>query len=103
MLVELFLKLCNNRIFPKPLSAQAAQQVCAQFRNNRKWRLIEHGDVMDEVWKFPVEQGSAFRRIIDVRLALTLKSHGVTDFATVNTKDFQDVGFERVWNPVIES
>ena len=102
MLVELFLKLCNKRIFPQPLSPQAAQKVCIQFRNNQKWRLIEHGDVMGDVWKFPEKQGFAFRRIIDVRLALTLKSHGVTHFATANVKDFKDLGFDRVWNPLIE-
>jgi hypothetical protein len=25
---------------------------------------------------------------------------GVTEFATVNTKDFKGVGFRRVWNPL---
>jgi len=39
----------------------------------------------------------AFRRIIDLRLALTLRHHGVTEFATANEKDFQSVGFNRVW------
>ncbi len=24
---------------------------------------------------------------------------GVTDFATVNQKDFRDCGFQRIWNP----
>jgi len=38
---------------------------------------------------------------IDIRLALTLQHHGVTDFATVNTSDFCDVGFRRVWNPLM--
>ena len=25
---------------------------------------------------------------------------GVTEFATVNEKDFRDCGFKRVWNPL---
>lgn len=41
------------------------------------------------------------RRAYDWRVALTLTQQGVTEFATVNTKDFQDFGFTRVWNPLI--
>jgi hypothetical protein len=26
--------------------------------------------------------------------------HGVKTLATTNTKDFQELGFERVWNPL---
>jgi hypothetical protein len=29
-----------------------------------------------------------------------LIQQGVTDFATVNEKDFRDCGFRRVWNPL---
>jgi hypothetical protein len=29
-----------------------------------------------------------------------LQHHGVTEFATVNTADFRDLGFHRVWNPL---
>ena len=28
--------------------------------------------------------------------------YGVTDFATANIKDFADLGFGRVWNPLAE-
>ena len=41
----------------------------------------------------------ARRRIIDARLALTLRAAGVTDLATRNIKDFTDFGFNRVWDP----
>lgn len=57
---------------------------------------------MDEVWLLAGKQGLARRRLFDVRLALTLKHHGVTHFATANVKDFQDLRFERVWNPLLE-
>ena len=40
------------------------------------------------------------RRIIDVRLALTLHHAVVTEFATSNPKDFEGLGFQRVWNPL---
>ena len=43
-----------------------------------------------------------YRRIFDIRLALTLLHFGVTDFATTNLKDFEGLGFERIWNPLEE-
>jgi hypothetical protein len=33
-------------------------------------------------------------------MGLSLVRQGVTEFATVNEKDFRDFGFERVWNPM---
>jgi toxin-antitoxin system PIN domain toxin len=100
MLVELYLKLRNERIFAKPLTAAQAVAVCTAYRSNQAWRLIDSAPVMDEVWEFAAKSGFAFRRIIDVRLARTLLHHGVTEFATGNVKDFAKVGFKRVWNPL---
>jgi predicted nucleic acid-binding protein len=34
------------------------------------------------------------------RSALSMISQGITDFATVNVKDFEGLGFRRVWNPL---
>ena len=56
---------------------------------------------MSAVWQDAAATGFARRRIIDVRLACTLLAHGVTDFATVNERDFQGLGFARVWNPLL--
>ena len=42
----------------------------------------------------------ARRRAYDWRAALLLIQQGVTEFATVNEKDFRDCGFKRVWNPL---
>jgi len=100
MLVELCLKLCNPRIFSKPLSPAQAAEWCGAYRNNQAWSLIEFAPVMDRVWKVAGERRFAFRRIIDVRLGLTLVHHGVDEFATSNVKDFKNLGFARVWNPL---
>jgi hypothetical protein len=62
--------------------------------------LIDSGPVMDEVWRLSATRGFGFRRIIDVRLAFTLIHHGVRELATTNVKDFQELGFDRVWNPL---
>ena len=101
VLVELYLKLRNDKIFPRPLTAPQAAAVCQTYRKNRAWTLIETAPVMDEVWTQAAEPGFAFRRIIDSRLARTLRHHGVTEFATSNEKDFAGQGFTRVWNPLL--
>lgn len=100
VLVELYLKLRNEKIFSKPLSAKNAASVCQSYRNNRSWMLIESAPVMKDVWPLAEKHQFAYRRIIDVRLGLTLLHHGVTEFATSNIKDFQNLGFEKVWNPL---
>lgn len=100
MLVELYLKLRNEKIFSKPLDAARAAAVCETYRRNRAWMLIESAPVMDEVWRLSAGRNFAFRRIIDARLALTLIHHGVREFATTNPRDFNGFGFERVWNPL---
>lgn len=100
MLVEVFLKLCNATIFRHPMSAKAAAAYCENLRRNRNWRVVESAPVMDAVWQMALESNFAFRRIIDLRLGLTLKHHGVSCFATTNRRDFQGLGFAEVWNPL---
>jgi len=100
VLVELYLKLRSEKIFTRPLNAEQAAAVCQAYRRNRSWLMIESAPVMEDVWKQAAERRFAFRRIIDLRLALTLRHHGVTEFATANEKDFLRVGFSRVWNPL---
>jgi toxin-antitoxin system PIN domain toxin len=100
MLVEVFLKLSNSRIFHKPMSPKQAGEYCETLRSNQNWLLVESAPVMDEVWQWTRHRNFAFRRLIDIRLGLTLRYHGVTHFATTNTKDFRGLGFSKVWNPV---
>lgn len=100
MLVELYLKLRNRAIFPQPLSAPDAAVRCQSLRGHENWLLVEHAPVMDRVWRLAADRDFAFRRIVDARLALTLRHHGVTEFATTNEKDFAGFGFTRIWNPL---
>ena len=37
---------------------------------------------------------------VDARLAFTLLHHGVRELASDNARDFEGLGFERVWNPI---
>ncbi len=100
VLVELYLLLRNPAVVAHPLPAGEAVEVCQTFRNNPRWRLVESAPIMCRVWKHAAEQQFPRRRIIDARLALTLRHHGVTDLATANRKDFSGFGFARVWNPL---
>jgi hypothetical protein len=55
---------------------------------------------MHRLWQLAAGESFPRRRIYDGRLALTLRRHGVSDFATTNVKDFEAFGFRRVWNPL---
>lgn len=100
VLVELYLALRNPAIIQPALSPAAAVAECQLFRQHPHWALIENAEVMPAVWDQASRRGFARRRIIDLRLAKTLRAHGVTEFATANVKDFQGFGIERVWNPL---
>lgn len=102
MLVEVFLKLCNGKIFRHPMTPQDAGLYCQRLRENRNWRVVESAAVMDTVWQWTQKSGFAFRRIIDIRLGLTLRHFGVESFATTNPKDFRSLEFEKVWNPLTD-
>jgi len=69
------------------LTALEASTVCQTCRKNRAWTLIETAQILEEVWSQATESGLAFRRIIDLRLAQTLRHYGVTDFVTSNVTD----------------
>ena len=56
----------------------------------------------DQLWRRAAQPNFPRKAIYDARLALTLRHFGVKQFATRNTKDFQDFGFERVWDPLVK-
>ena len=88
----------------KPLSPVAATDVCEAFRQHPRWQVIgfpPNSRAFHDVF-WPKLRGADFarRRAHNWRVALLLLHQGVTDFATVNEKDFRDCGFQRVWNPL---
>jgi toxin-antitoxin system PIN domain toxin len=102
ILVELYLLLRNGKVLSPPLGPAEAVAECELFRSHPRWRLADAADVMPDVWPCAAAPGFPRRRIIDVRLAKTLQSHGVQEFATANVKDFEGLGFRRVWNPLTD-
>ena len=100
VLVELYNLLRNRVVMSKPLGPKAAVEMVGQFFEYSTVIRAESAPVMDEVWERAGSRGFARRKIYDVRLGLTLRHHGVREFATANVKDFKGLGFERVWNPL---
>jgi predicted nucleic acid-binding protein len=99
--VELYGLLRNPAVLADPLPAHAAVKLVQALREHPRWELVDYpGGLMTEVWSHAAAPGFARRRVYDTRLALTLRHHGVTEFATANVKDFQGFGFTRVWNPL---
>jgi len=100
-LVELYGLLRNPAVVKRPLDGPRAVEVIGRLRTHPRWGLVDYpGNLMDGVWQGAAAPGFARRRIHDTRLALTLRHHGVSEFATANVKDFEGFGFERVWNPL---
>ncbi|ORV08673.1 type II toxin-antitoxin system VapC family toxin [Mycobacterium celatum] len=100
VLIELYQLLRNPAVVTRPLDGPEAAEVCQAYRRNRLWALIENAPVMNDVWVRAATPGIARRRLFDARLALTLRHHGVDEFATRNINDFNDFGFSRVWDPI---
>ncbi len=101
VLVELYNLLRNPSVCDPPAAPEQAVHVVTHYRRHPTWKLVDYpGGLMDEIWDAASRPGFARRRIYDVRLALTLRHHRVTAFATTNIKDFQGFGFRRVWNPL---
>ena len=101
VLIEMYMQLRNPAILRAPLSATAAADFCGRLRANPAWQLVDYEPAVSErLWRWASSTRSAFRRVIDARLAMTLQHHGVTEFATANVRDFQEFGFKRLWNPI---
>jgi uncharacterized protein len=102
VLVELYVLLRNAAVIPKPLGPHEAAAVCKPFRTHPRWALVECAPVMGRVWDAAARKGTPRRRIFDARLAYTLLHHGVNELATHNAKDFEDFGFDRVFDPLAD-
>lgn len=104
ILAEFYGLLRNPSVLKHPLTAEEAVEVVQTYRNHPRWRLIgfptESRPLHDVLWNKATAKTFAFRRLYDTRSALTLIAQGVTEFATVNVKDFEGVGFRRVWSPI---
>jgi toxin-antitoxin system PIN domain toxin len=106
VLAEFYGLLRNPAVTKQPLAADEAVDVIQTYRRHPRWRLIgfplESRLLHDALWQKARRMDFAFRRLYDARAALTMTAQGVTEFATVNVKDYEGLGFRRVWNPLKE-
>ena len=106
VLVELYGLLRNPTGSKRAQSGAEAARVIQQFRSHPRWLVLDYpgpsADIMRRLWDLAAKADFPYKRIYDARLAMTLRYHGVTEFATRNVKDFQGFGFSRVWNPLAE-
>ena len=104
ILAELYGLLRNPAVLKHPLDTEDAVDVIQTYRGHPSWRLIgfplESRPLHDALWQKARRKGFAFRRLYDARSALTMTAQGVTEFATVNVKDHEGLGFRKVWNPI---
>ncbi len=102
VLLEVYTLLRNPTVCRNPLSGAQATQTIQHLRQHPAWRMVDYDPaVADALWAVSARDTFAYRRIYDARLALTLRHHGVREFATRNEKDFQGFGFAKVWNPLL--
>lgn len=104
ILAEFYGLLRNPAVLKRPLAAGDAVEVIQAYRSHPRWRLIgfpaEGRPLHDALWQKAGTEGFAFRKLYDTRSALTMIAQGVTELATANVKDFEGLGFRRVWNPL---
>ena len=104
ILAEFYGLLRNPAVLKHQLPADEAVEVIQTFRRHPRWRLIgfpiESRPLHDALWQKARTKDFAFRKLYDARSALTMTAQGVTEFATVNVKDFDGLGFLKVWNPI---
>ena len=104
ILAEFYRLLRTPAVLKHPLPADEAVEVIQTYRSHPRWRLIgfptESRPLHDALWQKARAKDFAFRKLYDIRSALTMTAQGVTELATVNVKDFEGLGFRKVWNPL---
>ena len=102
--MELYVLLRNPAVLSNPLDSADAVAMIQTFREHPTWTLLDYpGDasaLMEEFWRLAAQPNIGRRIVFDARLALTLRHHGVTEFATRNETHFAGFGFTRLRNPL---
>ena len=101
VLFEFYRAMRNPRIFPHPLGAtEAAMRI--QFLQSQSGvaRCCYELSYWNGIHTILSDSGTPAARTYDIVLGVTLRSHGVTRFFTRNTKDFSEIGFRDLINPI---
>ena len=98
---ELYRLLRNPVVLEKPLSAAEASSTVKWYRESSGWLQCSwEPDLMKDIYDIWDKDDFSARKCFDIRLALTLMNHGVTEFYTRNADIFKALDFFKVINPV---
>jgi uncharacterized protein len=104
VLVEFYTLLRSPAVLRHPLDAADAVLAVQSYRRHPRWTLLgfdpDNVGLHDELWTLAGRTPSSRGGASTMRLALSLRRQGIKEFATANVADFEDFGFERVWNPL---
>ncbi len=101
VLWEFYRALRNPVIQQPPARPREALARVRQIRSDLGARECAYEPkFFDEVAHVFARSSLTYRATHDVVLAVTLVKNGVTEFYTRNAKDFADLGFERVIDPI---
>lgn len=104
VLMELYVLVRDPVLAARPLGPPQAVALIERLRTNPRWRLLDAPEgLMAEVWRRAAEPGFGRRRVFDARIGVSLLRQGVRELATRNVRDFQGLGFARVFDPIAES
>jgi len=99
--LELYRLLRNPAVLTQPLGAGEAAAVVSWHRDKSGWlHCAWESGMMDRLASFWKDTSFLPRLTFDLVLALTLKTCGVREFRTRNTKDFENSGFFTLVNPL---
>ena len=104
VLCEFYVLLRSPAVLHNPLTPREASEVIRTYRGHPLWKIAafppQSRVIHEELWTLASNRDFARRRLFDARTALTLIAFGVKEFATANTKDYEGLGFDKIWNPL---
>lgn len=101
VLFEYYKALRHPRILTKPLSAPTAAKQIRFLREESGFMVCCYEvSLWNQVVDCLSRTNFPYQRTHDQILGLTLRHNGVKTFHTRNTKDFVEIGFEQLINPI---
>lgn len=101
ILFEFYKALRNPKIFRSPLSApEAAKRVRYVREHSGFAHCCYEWEQWNQLAPELAQKEFPYQRTHDLVLGITLKANGINRFYTRNTKDFFEIGFDELINPI---
>lgn len=98
---ELYRHLRNPRVVARPLAANEAASLIDWYRNRSGWgRCAWDIGLFDQILPVLAAHHRAPRHVFDLVLAATLRDAGITRFYTRNARDFAQLDWFEIDNPI---